>query len=196
MQKRSEILRTLASYRDLAKPERISILSKKRIPAEGIVDYLSNSRGSIELAMALRQDIYHLKSKLQKAYRQSSSEQSSADSTSDRFGSKSDDNEFHYVVNLESIVKTWLNGVFSPDLLEIKQITFDNSSGELLSKIDTALSRPSTSNPPRSLSDLRGILNNNRKCFALFHKALPGDPLVVVKLTMTNKLATTWRYGH
>jgi Malonyl-CoA decarboxylase C-terminal domain len=192
MQRRAEILRTLASYRDLLRPERISILSGKSIPAEGIVDYLSNSRGSIELAMALRQDIYHLKSKIQKThYRQGKGESDILEDVAEKV---TDDSELSYVISLESAVKSWLNGIFCPDLLEIRQITFDNSTGELLKKVDSALARPSATPTSRSFADLRALLNHDRKCFALFHKAMPTEPLIIVKLTMTNKLATTWRY--
>lgn len=81
---------------------------------------------------------------------------------------------------LKRLFATWL----SPACLELRQITW-NDSAVLLEKIVAY----EAVHPVRSLADLKRRLGSGRRCFAYFHPAIPGEPLVFMEAALTANLS-------
>lgn len=90
---------------------------------------------------------------------------------------------------LDELVQNWLSVAFCVDSLSLQQITFDSSGSalELIARADTVHS-------VRSISALKKRLQKRRRCYALFHGALPNFPLAFIHVALTNDLAYSMRY--
>lgn len=129
-----------------------------------IHDSLNKTKGAVKLAMMMRNDL----NTMARNKTISSTTQTSA-RLCDKF------------------LKQWLGACFCLDSLELRRITFDHSSGNVLEKV----ARGESVHRVRSLSELKRRLHNGRRAFALFHHCLPEEPLVFVHVALTSNLATS-----
>jgi hypothetical protein len=89
------------------------------------------------------------------------------------------------LTDLDQVIKQFLQSAFCFDSLQLKRITFENSSGNVLEKV----ARGESVHRVRSLSELKRRLHDGRRCFALFHSCLPEEPLVFVHVGLASDLA-------
>lgn len=92
---------------------------------------------------------------------------------------------------LDEMLQNWLSIVFCVDSLTTQQITFD-SAGSVLERI----ARSDNVHAVRSISGLKKRLQSSRRCFALFHYALPNFPLAFIHVALTNNLAYSMRCDY
>ena len=131
---------------------------------------LNRTKGAVKLAMTLRKDLNAIYSV---ANRSDFNPLSEMDKTTVR--------------DFDRFLKNWLGSCFCVDALELRRITFDHSSGNVLEKV----ARGESVHRVRSLSELKRRLHNGRRAFALFHYCLPEEPLVFIHVALTSNLATT-----
>ncbi|KAI7836009.1 hypothetical protein COHA_010093 [Chlorella ohadii] len=75
---------------------------------------------------------------------------------------------------------------FSVGLLQLRRISWEASSAELLEKVAAGEAVHAFA----SWRDLKGRLDDhNRRCYAFFHEAMPGEPLVVLHTALTHSVA-------
>jgi Malonyl-CoA decarboxylase C-terminal domain len=122
-----------------------------------IISTLNDSKNSVALAMALREDALI-----------------SADVSAD-------------FRELGNSLKAWLSVALNVDAVGLHRITFEASTGETLEKI----AKGEHVHHIRYLRDLKTRLSNSRRCFGLFHPALPNEPLAFVHIALIDKLATS-----
>ncbi len=77
--------------------------------------------------------------------------------------------------DMHHLLSSW----FNPGFLELHQITWD-SSAHLLEKII----RHESVHAIDGWDDLRRRLQPDRRCFAFFHRQLPGEPLIFVEVAL------------
>lgn len=75
----------------------------------------------------------------------------------------------------DASLKDWLNTVFCSESLQLKRITFEASSGDVLEKI----ARGEAVHSVRSLFELKRRLHNGRRCYGFFHHSLPAGETAV-----------------
>lgn len=92
---------------------------------------------------------------------------------------------------LDNSLKEWLSVACSADVLQLRMITFADSSGDILEKV----ARGEAVHRVRSLSELKRRLHDGRRCFGLFHPSLPSEPLAFVHIALTEQLAPSLRYS-
>lgn len=90
----------------------------------------------------------------------------------------------------EDELKGWLSTVFNFDSLELKRITFESASGIVLEKV----AHGEAVHRVRSLAELKRRMHDGRRCFGLFHKSLPEEPLAFLHVAFTPDLAPSLRY--
>jgi malonyl-CoA decarboxylase len=81
---------------------------------------------------------------------------------------------------------------FVPGLLEIRRITYQHTSAQIIEKI----ARYEAVHPISNLNDLRRRLGPERRVFALFHPTLPDEPLFVLYISLQDQIATTMEQIH
>ena len=69
--------------------------------------------------------------------------------------------------NFDRFLKDWLGVIFCESMLELRQITMDSASGEVLEYIVNT----EAVHPVRSVADLKNRLTNGRCCYGLFHSS-------------------------
>lgn len=124
-----------------------------------IFSYLMKRKGGISLAMKLREDVLN----------------------------NIDINDIENVKTLkglDNVLKLWLGNVFCEDALELRRVTFDGSSGDVLEKI----TKGESVHTIRSLSELKLRLSDGRRCFAFFHESLPNEPLAFIHVALVQHL--------
>jgi hypothetical protein len=89
---------------------------------------------------------------------------------------------------LDDVVQSWLSVVFCVDALALQQVTFDSSGSTL-----ETIARADTVHSVRSIRALKKRLQKSRRCYALFHSALPNFPLAFIHVALTNDLANSMR---
>ncbi|KAI9395616.1 hypothetical protein POPTR_004G005500v4 [Populus trichocarpa] len=87
---------------------------------------------------------------------------------------------------LDSCLKEKLSTWLSPAVLELHQITWDDSAS-LLEKIVTY----EAVHPISNLLDLKRRLGVGRRCFGYFHPAIPGEPLIFIEVALLKNVAQT-----
>jgi hypothetical protein len=131
--------------------------------------YLSKKKGGIRFAMTLRDDI-KIESKKVKT--------------------KENNEKKEILMEIDLFLQNFLCNIFCEDSLQLKRITFDNSSGDVLESIV----RGETVVKVRSLSDLKKKLqDNSRRVYGLFHYSNL-KPLVFVSVAYTKELANSLLY--
>lgn len=83
--------------------------------------------------------------------------------------------------DMHHLLSSW----FNPGFLELHQITWD-SPAQLLEKIIQHESVHAID----GWDDLRRRLQPDRRCFAFFHRQLPGEPLIFVEVALVPALST------
>ena len=124
-----------------------------------VFSYLMKRKGGIKFAMQLREDVL--------------------DSIQNN-----DSIELQTLKGLDEVLKQWLGNVFCEDALELRRVTFDSSSGDVLEKI----TKGEAVHTIRSLSELKLRLSDGRRCFAFFHEGLPNEPLAFIHVALVNHL--------
>ena len=81
---------------------------------------------------------------------------------------------------MERDIQTILSSLFRPGVLDLQQITYDKTPASIIEQI--ALKE--AVHPLQSLNDLRMRLGPGRRCYAFFHPALRGSPLVFVHVAL------------
>jgi malonyl-CoA decarboxylase len=83
-------------------------------------------------------------------------------------------------VDCKELLATW----FDVGFLELRRITWD-APASLLER----LARYEAVHEIRGWADLKNRLDNDRRCFAFFHPAMPGEPLIFVEVALTDQLS-------
>ena len=87
---------------------------------------------------------------------------------------------------MDGILREWLRVAFNPDSTAVRRVTYYDSSGAVLEHI----ARGESVHAVRSLSELKRRLDfDGRHCYALFHHALPSEPLAFIHVAFTAALA-------
>uniref|UniRef100_A0A3Q2P0Q9 Malonyl-CoA decarboxylase, mitochondrial n=1 Tax=Fundulus heteroclitus TaxID=8078 RepID=A0A3Q2P0Q9_FUNHE len=89
-----------------------------------------------------------------------------------------------HIRDLNSTLKSLLSEWFSVGLLRLERITW-GSPCEILQKI----SQYEAVHPIRNWTDLKRRVGPYRRCFAFTHGAMPGEPLVVLHVALTEDIA-------
>ncbi len=87
---------------------------------------------------------------------------------------------------LDHDLKGLLSHWFDVDFLELRRITWNDSSAALLEKLIAY----EAVHAIRSWDDLKNRLDSDRRCFAFFHPRMPEEPLIFVEVALVNGLAT------
>ena len=87
---------------------------------------------------------------------------------------------------LDDILKKWLHTFLASDAIQLKRITFEESSGEMLEKV----AKGDLVYPVKRMRDLklRVRLNNGKRCFVIHHANFPNDPLAFLHMALSQKL--------
>lgn len=85
---------------------------------------------------------------------------------------------------LNSMLKSLLSEWFSVGLLQLERITWQ-SPCEILQKI----SQYEAVHPIRNWTDLKRRVGPYRRCYAFTHAAMPGEPLVVLHVALTEEIS-------
>lgn len=93
------------------------------------------------------------------------------------------------VARIDEVVQNWMSVAFCVDSLSLQQITFDSSGSTL-----ETIARADNVHSVRSISALKKRLHNSRRCYALFHSALPNFPLAFIHVALTKDLAYSMEY--
>lgn len=93
------------------------------------------------------------------------------------------------VSELDQFIQSWLSAAFCVDSLELQRVTFDSSGSAL-----ETIARADTVHTVRSISALKKRFEKGRRCYALFHHALPTFPLAFIHVGLTSQLANSMRY--
>lgn len=169
----------LLQYNSLKDTEKVNLLMSHSISTEKLFSALSTMEGSLTLAMSMRNDIM-------KAV-----ERKNVSSTLDAANTMQAPNTVAYLRELDAELKRWLTVAFSPDMVELKRISYRESSGEVLEKI----ARGESVHAVRSLSELKSRLdvNGRKACFALFSRspALVHEPLYFIHVAFTSELSSS-----
>lgn len=86
---------------------------------------------------------------------------------------------------LEQDLKRLLAGWFDVGLLDLRRITWDESSAALLEK----LIRYESVHAIESWDDLKNRLDLDRRCFAFFHPNMPDEPLIFVEVALVDEMS-------
>lgn len=139
---------------------------------------LVNSPDGISYSMKLREDVLKMCRHLKKSIPDDEATPTSSSSSSLLTVSI---NSWQL---LDKFLMKFLSSVFCHQALSLKRITFESSSGNILERV----ARSEAVHSVRSLSELKRRLHNGRRCFGLFHHALPDEPLAFVHIALTDKL--------
>lgn len=152
---------------------RRSIIQTELIPlhnAEGLQDTLatdlSKTVGGVSAAIQLRIDLQQISSELTPPAPVAAS-------------------------TIDKIVQNWLTAAFCVDSLTLERVTFDSSGSAL-----ETIARADTVHAVRSISALKKRFESGRRCYALFHHALPTFPLAFIHVGLTSQLANSMRFGY
>ncbi|MBT4888448.1 MAG: malonyl-CoA decarboxylase [Rhodospirillales bacterium] len=86
---------------------------------------------------------------------------------------------------LDNDIKSLFSSWFDIGFLELRRITWDNSSAALLEKLIAY----EAVHEIRSWDDLKNRLDSDRRCYAFFHPRMPEEPLIFVEVALVNGLA-------
>ena len=153
---------------------RRSIIQTELIPlhnAEGLQDTLatdlSKTVGGVSAAIQLRIDLQQMSSELTPPAPVMAST----------------------IPGIDNIVQNWLTAAFCVDSLTLERVTFDSSGSTL-----ETIARADTVHAVRSISALKKRFESGRRCYALFHHALPTFPLAFIHVGLTSQLANSMRF--
>lgn len=96
--------------------------------------------------------------------------------------SAKDDERFPHLEDLDAYLLRLFSLWFSPGMLELKRITYDETPASVIEFIATR----EAVHPMKSLDDLRTRLGAGRRVLALFHPLLKNEPLLFVHVALTH----------
>nr|XP_033799701.1 malonyl-CoA decarboxylase, mitochondrial [Geotrypetes seraphini] len=85
---------------------------------------------------------------------------------------------------MNGVLRSMLSEWFSVGFLNLERVTWQ-SSCELLQKI----SEYEAVHPVRNWTDMKRRVGSYRRCYAFFHSAMPGEPLIVLHVALTNQIS-------
>ncbi|XP_069494771.1 malonyl-CoA decarboxylase, mitochondrial [Ambystoma mexicanum] len=86
---------------------------------------------------------------------------------------------------MNGVLKSMFSEWFSVGFLNLERITWQ-SPCELLQKI----SESEAVHPVRSWTDMKRRVGPYRRCYVFTHSAMPGEPLIILHVALTNKIAS------
>lgn len=130
---------------------------------DSLQTYLNNFSNSLNLSMRLREDVLIM-------------------IKSNKINSIKDER----INILDEVIKKWLHTFLAIDALQIKRITFEDSSGEMLEKVANG----DLVYPVKRMRDLklRVRLNNGKRCFVIHHANFPNEPLAFLHVALSRVL--------
>ena len=141
---------------------------------------LVHSPEGIRYSMKLREDVLRVSRQLKKTSALDGKPSTSSSSSSSTLSPSKSSWQA-----LDDFLFRFLSSVFCRQALSLKRITFETSSGNILERV----ARGEAVHSVRSLSELKRRLHNGRRCFGLFHHALPDEPLAFVHIALTERLS-------
>lgn len=94
------------------------------------------------------------------------------------------DSSINKLNKLDNLVKKWLSFTLAIDSLELKRISFENSTGLVLENI----TKNEGVHTIRSLPELKKRLENGKRCYGIFHKKFLNEPLAFIYVALTTEL--------
>jgi hypothetical protein len=98
-----------------------------------------------------------------------------------------DDERLPHLKELDNYLRKLFCMWFSPSMLEIRRITYQDTAASIIERIATK----EAVHPMQSLDDLRSRLGPDRRVFALFHPLLPNEPLVFVHVSLESEIPSS-----
>ena len=146
-------------------------------PYEELVEFIlrQNSIEGMTFLVSLREDLFQLL-----RYRKSRSSPTTSDDEDNGNDKQIVAARISQLQDLDSYLKSLFTTWFTPGMLEIRRITYDQTPASIIELI----AKNEAVHPMRSLEDLRNRLGTGRRVFALFHPLLPGRPLVFVHVAL------------
>lgn len=89
-----------------------------------------------------------------------------------------------YLKKMDADIKSMLSSWFDVGLLDLAEITWQQSSAALLEK----LIEYEAVHEITSWQDLKNRLDSDRYCFAFFHHKMPEEPLIFVEVALTGRI--------
>jgi len=84
------------------------------------------------------------------------------------------------ITAVERAAYEWLESAFGEEIVQLRRITFEDSSGQILQTVV----RSEVVHRVRSLEALKQRLSNGKRCFSLMHPALPTEPLAFIHVAL------------
>jgi hypothetical protein len=164
----------------------ISNLRKASVPLyEEMLEFIlrQNSIDGMTFLVSLREDLFQL---LRYWTDPSTSTNRTATTTAEHRSDEKHvmDAEISHLKDLDSYLKILFTQWFTPGMLEVRRITYDQTPASIIEFIATQ----EAVHPMKNLDDLRNRLGTGRRVFALFHPLLPGRPLVFVHVALIRPL--------
>lgn len=100
-----------------------------------------------------------------------------------------DDERFPHLEDLDAYLLRLFSLWFSPGMLELKRITYDETPASVIEFIATR----EAVHPMKSLDDLRTRLGAGRRVLALFHPLLKNEPLLFVHVALTHDVPSAMK---
>jgi malonyl-CoA decarboxylase len=85
--------------------------------------------------------------------------------------------------DLKGLLTTW----FDVDFLELRRISWDNSSASILEKLIAY----EAVHAIESWDDLKNRLDSDRRCFGFFHPRMPDEPLIFVEVALVDGMSAS-----
>lgn len=161
----AESIRTV----DETSPSTIQLKKHGRAAPAEVIDQLveNGMRGGVSLVVSLREDLLHVLRIMESKH--------------------NSHQDYTVLQELDRYLKLPLLLWFSPDTLEIRRITYDNSAKSIIELI----AKKEAVHPMESLDELRTRLGPGRRVFALFSPLLPDQPLVFCHAALTDDIPNT-----
>jgi hypothetical protein len=168
-----EVLEEIDNFHAIDKGQPTTMrLKKLRLAAtpkyEEVLDFIlkQDIRGGVSFVVSLREDLIQVLRIME------SNDKSHADLAT--------------LKELDHYLKQFLSLWFSPGLLDIRRITYEDTAASIIELI----AKKEAVHPMQSLDDLRSRLGPGRRVFALFSPLLPEKPLVFCHVALTDDIPT------
>lgn len=138
-------------------------LQQPHVFNDSLHSYLNNSSNSLHLSMRLREDVLSMMK-----------------------SNKKNNIKDERINVIDDSIKKWLHTFLASDAIQLKRITFEESSGEMLEKV----AKGDLVYPVKRMRDLklRVRLNNGKRCFVIHHSNFPNDPLAYLHVALSRVL--------
>lgn len=168
----SKLVECLRGYENLSYEAKIGFykteIAKSVSSLSSLMTYLNSNAGALSLALSMKSDLLQFNGRSTNIF---------------------DSSETEDIRKLEESLKNWLTVMFSVDVVDMKIIDFDTASGTILEKV----ARGEAVHRVRSLGELKRRLHDGRRCYGLFHKSLPTEPVAFLHVAFTSEIAPSLR---